>query len=44
VAGHRRVQGTSRLIGFACFGIGLVMYVIYRKAMGYSLTASVPGS
>jgi len=34
-------QDTSRLIAFAWIGIGLVMYVVYRKAKGYSLTATV---
>jgi APA family basic amino acid/polyamine antiporter len=34
-------QDTSRLIGFAWIGIGLVMYVVYRKAKGYSLTRTV---
>jgi APA family basic amino acid/polyamine antiporter len=34
-------QDTSRLIAFAWIGIGLVMYVVYRKAKGYSLTKTV---
>ncbi len=34
-------QDTSRLIAFAWIAIGLVMYVVYRKAKGYSLTATV---
>ncbi len=34
-------QDTSRLIAFAWIGIGLVMYVVYRKAKGYSLTRTV---
>ncbi len=34
-------QDTSRLIAFAWIGIGLVMYVVYRKAKGYSLTGTV---
>jgi basic amino acid/polyamine antiporter, APA family len=34
-------QDTSRLIAFAWIGIGLVMYVVYRKAKGYSLTGAV---
>jgi amino acid transporter len=31
----------GRLIGFAWMGVGLVMYVIYRRAKGYSLTRTV---
>ena len=34
-------QGSSRLIGFAWIGVGLLMYVVYRKAKGYSLTRTV---
>ena len=34
-------QPQSRLIGFAWMGVGLVAYVIYRKAKGYSLTQTV---
>jgi nucleotide-binding universal stress UspA family protein len=34
-------QDTSRLVAFAWIGIGLVMYVVYRKTKGYSLTATV---
>jgi APA family basic amino acid/polyamine antiporter len=35
-------QETSRTIGFAWMGVGLLMYVVYRKAKGYSLTRTVP--
>ncbi len=35
-------QQTSRIIGFAWMGFGLLMYVIYRRAKGYSLTRTVP--
>jgi basic amino acid/polyamine antiporter, APA family len=31
----------GRLIGFVWMGLGLVMYVAYRKAKGYSLTRTV---
>ena len=31
----------GRLIGFIWMGVGLLMYVAYRKAKGYSLTRSV---
>jgi len=31
----------GRLIGFIWMGVGLVMYVVYRKAKGYSLTKTV---
>ncbi len=31
----------GRLIGFVWMGLGLVMYVVYRKAKGYSLTKTV---
>ncbi len=34
-------QSSSRLIGFLWFGVGLLMYLTYRKAKGYSLTKSV---
>ena len=34
-------QGSSRLIGFAWLGVGLAMYVVYRRARGYSLTRTV---
>jgi APA family basic amino acid/polyamine antiporter len=34
-------QGQSRLIGFAWIGAGLLMYVVYRRAKGYSLTRTV---
>ena len=34
-------QDQSRLIGFAWIGAGLLMYVVYRKAKGYSLTGTV---
>jgi basic amino acid/polyamine antiporter, APA family len=34
-------QSTSRIIGFAWFGVGFVMYVVYRKYKGYSLTKTV---
>jgi APA family basic amino acid/polyamine antiporter len=34
-------QPQSRLVGFAWMGVGLVAYVIYRKARGYSLTRTV---
>jgi basic amino acid/polyamine antiporter, APA family len=34
-------QERSRLIGFAWMGAGLVAYVIYRKAKGYSVTRTV---
>ena len=37
-------SGRGRLIGFAWFGIGLVMYVVYRKAKGYSLGGLSPRS
>ncbi len=32
----------GRLIGFAWMGVGLLMYVAYRKMKGYSLTRTVP--
>lgn len=35
-------QHESRIIGFAWIGVGLVMYVVYRRAKGYSLTRTVP--
>ncbi len=35
-------QSTSRIVGFAWLAVGLVAYVIYRRAMGYSLTREVP--
>ena len=31
----------GRIVGFTWMGIGLVMYVVYRKARGYSLTRTV---
>jgi len=31
----------GRLIGFAWMGIGITLYVIYRKANGYSLTRTI---
>ena len=31
----------GRLIGFSWMGIGIVVYVVYRKAKGYSLTRTV---
>ncbi len=31
----------GRLIGFVWMGVGLVMYVVYRRAKGYSLTKTV---
>ncbi len=31
----------GRLIGFSWMGIGIVVYVVYRKAKGYSLTKTV---
>jgi APA family basic amino acid/polyamine antiporter len=31
----------GRLIGFIWMGLGIVMYVVYRKAKGYSLTRTV---
>ncbi len=31
----------GRLIGFSWMGIGLVVYVVYRRAKGYSLTKTV---
>ena len=34
-------QAQSRLVGFAWLGIGLVMYVVYRRAKGYPLTRTV---
>ena len=34
-------QDLSRFIGFAWIGVGLLMYVVYRKAKGYSLTHAV---
>jgi len=34
-------QDQSRLIGFAWIAVGLLMYVVYRRAKGYSLTATV---
>ncbi len=34
-------QGYSRLIGFAWLAVGLAMYVVYRRARGYSITRSV---
>ena len=34
-------QSQSRLIGFAWMGAGLVAYVIYRRAKGFSLTRTV---
>jgi hypothetical protein len=34
-------QSQSRLIGFAWMGAGLLAYVIYRKAKGFSLTRTV---
>jgi APA family basic amino acid/polyamine antiporter len=34
-------QNYSRLIGFGWFAVGIVMYVIYRKRKGYSLTKTV---
>jgi nucleotide-binding universal stress UspA family protein len=35
-------QDESRIIGFAWIGVGLLMYVAYRRAKGYSLTRTVP--
>lgn len=35
-------QPGSRIIGFGWIIAGLVMYVIYRKSMGYSLTKEAP--
>ena len=35
-------QGQSRVIGFAWIGLGLLMYVVYRRAKGYSLTRTIP--
>ena len=32
---------TGRIIGFSWMGIGLVTYVVYRRAKGYSLTKTV---
>jgi APA family basic amino acid/polyamine antiporter len=34
-------QGGSRIIGFGWIAIGLVMYVVYRRHKGYSLTRTV---
>jgi len=34
-------QGSSRFIAFGWIGVGLVMYVAYRRAKGYSLTRTV---
>jgi APA family basic amino acid/polyamine antiporter len=34
-------QGYSRVIGFAWLATGMVMYVLYRRRKGYSLTRSV---
>ena len=34
-------QSQSRIVGFAWMGAGLVAYVIYRKAKGFSLTRTV---
>jgi APA family basic amino acid/polyamine antiporter len=34
-------QPQTRLIGFAWMGVGIVAYVIFRKAHGYSLTRTV---
>jgi nucleotide-binding universal stress UspA family protein len=31
----------GRLIGFSWMGVGLVTYVVYRKAKGYSLTKTI---
>jgi basic amino acid/polyamine antiporter, APA family len=31
----------GRLIGFSWMGIGIIVYVVYRKAKGYSLTKTV---
>jgi APA family basic amino acid/polyamine antiporter len=31
----------GRLIGFSWMGVGLIVYVVYRKARGYSLTQTV---
>ena len=35
-------QGYSRIIGFAWLGVGLLMYVVYRRAKGYPLMRTVP--
>jgi basic amino acid/polyamine antiporter, APA family len=35
-------QSQSRWIGFAWIGVGLGMYVVYRKAKGYPLTTTIP--
>ena len=34
-------QGESRFIAFSWIGVGLLMYVVYRRAKGYSLTSTV---
>jgi basic amino acid/polyamine antiporter, APA family len=34
-------QNYSRLIGFGWFAVGIVMYIVYRKRKGYSLTKTV---
>jgi len=34
-------QGESRFIAFGWIGVGLLMYVVYRRAKGYSLTSTV---
>ena len=34
-------QSGSRVIGFLWFGVGLLMYLTYRRAKGYSLTETV---
>jgi nucleotide-binding universal stress UspA family protein len=34
-------QSTSRYIAFGWIGVGLVMYVVYRRHKGYSLTQTV---
>ena len=34
-------QGSSRFVAFGWIGVGLVMYVVYRRAKGYSLTRTV---
>ena len=31
----------GRIVGFTWMGVGLIMYVVYRKAHGYSLTRTV---